>query len=235
LDKKLYNSYNNVGKKFFKKKSLSLKSIKSSIDLFVPDSINKKIPKPIKTEVYALVSGLSFSKKLIFSLVECQINIQNNLKNTISYWVKPENLAVEYCVFKWPHNLWKKKWLNQVEAFLNSKKYQIFDLSIVGIQINPDGCVIAKGYDKGFVREIRSDLVCNLNFIPTKQSNWAHIPLGRILQPIGSLKFQELKKVARNLLNKNLGLEKITEAKIVHETRWYMEKREILYIKKFTK
>jgi hypothetical protein len=233
LDKKLYNSYNNVGKKIFKKKLLSSKLIQSSINLFVPGTINKKNPIPIRTEVYTLVSGLTFSKKLIFSLAEYQTKIQDVLKNTICYWVKPENLAVEYCVFKWPHNLWKKKWLNEIQLFLNSQEYRIFDLYILGIQINPDGCVIAKGYDKGFIRKIRSDLICNLDFIPSKQSNWAHIPLGRILQPIKSLKFQELKKIAMNLSNKFLGSEKITNAKIIYETRWYMEKRKTLYVKKF--
>ena len=63
LDKNLDDSYKKVGKKIFKLSSLSSKSIKSSIDLFTQISIKKRNPVPIKTEVYALVSGLSFSNE----------------------------------------------------------------------------------------------------------------------------------------------------------------------------
>lgn len=233
LDKNLDDSYNKVGKKIFKLNLLSSKSIKSSIDLFTQISIKKKKPIPIKTEVYALVSGLSFSKDLVLSLVKSQNKIQKILKSTLCYWVKPKNLAVEYCVLKWPNDAWKKKWLKQTELFLDSNNYKAFNFLISGIQIHPDGCIIAKGFDSGSVRKIRSDLLSNLEFFPKKQSNWSHIPLGRILEPISSTRLKEIKKEIKKLSNKRIGIEKINYAKIVHETRWYMEKKKTLYIKKF--
>jgi hypothetical protein len=233
FDKNLDDSYNKVGKKIFKLNSLSSKSIKSSINLFTQISLKKKNPLPIKTEVYALVSGLSFSKDLVLSLVKSQKKIQKILKSTLCYWVKPKNLGVEYCVLKWPNNTWKKKWLKETESFLDSSNYQIFNFLVSGIQIHPDGCIVAKGFDSGFIRKIRSDLLSNLKFFPKKQSNWSHIPLGRILEPISSSRLKEIKKEVKKLSNKYIGMERINHAKIVYETRWYMEKKKTLYIKKF--
>ena len=233
LDKDLAKSYNLVGDKIFELNSLSQKSIESSVNLFTPRSLKKKIPQPIDVEVYTLVSGLPFSKDLIFSLSKLKNQITKTLKDLVCYWVKPENLAIEYCVFKWPNDPWKKKWLSEIKFFFDSKEYRSFDLVISGIQLHRDGCIIAKGYDGGFVRNIRLDATSNLKFIPNKQSNWAHIPLGRILEPISGEVFERLKKNINKLSKIDIGKEKIINAKLIHETRWYMEKKKVLYTKNF--
>jgi hypothetical protein len=233
LDKDLEYSYDLVGKKIFEINSLSQKSIQSSINLFTHESLTKKIPQPIDVEVYTLVSGLPFSNDLINPLSKLKTEIKKILKDLVCYWVKPQNLAVEFCVFKWPNNSWEKKWLSEIKFFFDTKEYSSFDLIVSGIQLHQDGCIIAKGYDGGFIRHIRSDLTSNLEFIPNKQSNWAHIPLGRILEPISGKVFEELKKTMRNISTTNIAIEKIIDTKLIHETRWYMEKKEVLYTKKF--
>lgn len=233
IDRDLQNSYNSVGKKVFNNNSLSENSIQSSIDLFTNESIRNKIPRPIDVDVYTLVSGLPFSKYLTDSLLKIEDDINQSLKKTLCYWVRPENLAVEYCVFKWPNSVWKNLWLHEIENFLDKKQYNAFELKISGIQLHEDGCIIAKGFDNGFIRNIRSDLISNLKFLPTKQSNWAHIPLGRILEPISENIFTRIKQLMGSLSNTNLGVENVVEAKLIHETRWYMEKRETLYTKRF--
>ena len=69
-----------------------------------------------------------------------------------------------------------------------------FLFSVFGIQINPDGCVVAKGYDEGAaIFRVREELKASLSFFPKRQSGWAHIPLGRILEPVGEEKFSKLK------------------------------------------
>ena len=73
----------------------------------------------------------------------------------------------------------------------------------------------------------------NLKFLPNKQSNWAHIPLGRILEPVPENVFFKVKQIIRSLSNINICEENVIDAKLIHETRWYMEKRETLYTKKF--
>ena len=233
LDKDLKLSYDLVGKKIFKVNSLTQKSIQSSVNLFTPKSLIKKKPQPIDVDVYTLVSGLPFSNNLVDSLSKIKNDIKKILKDLVCYWVKPNNLAVEFCVFKWPNNTWDKKWASDIMFFLDTKEYNSFDLTISGIQLHQDGCIIAKGYDNSFIRQVRSDLTSNLEFVPIKQSNWAHIPLGRILEPISGELFKNLKKIISNISNTNIGVEKIIEAKFIHEKRWYMEKREVLYIKKF--
>ena len=231
-DSLLEESYRKVGKKIFKINHLSKKSIKSSIDLFTKKSLKVRKPMPINVEVYTLVSGLPFSKNLINIMSKIQNYLNLNLKKTLCYWVKPENLGVEYCVFKWPNDNWDNKWIGEIKKFLKKKNYDTFDLKVSGIQLHDDGCIIAKGFDSNSIRNIRSDILENLKFLPKKQSNWAHIPIGRILEPISKEKFFNVKKMISSLSNEEFATEKIRNVKLIYETRWYMERRKILYTKK---
>ena len=97
-DKDLQQSYDLEGKKIFNLNSLSLKSLQNSINLFESKSLIIKKPKPIDVKVYTLVSGLSFSGSLIKELEQIKNEIGIILNDTLCYWVKPENLGVEYCV-----------------------------------------------------------------------------------------------------------------------------------------
>jgi hypothetical protein len=233
LDKDLKKNYELVGNNIYKRDSLTLKSLKSSINLFTKKSIILKKPRPIDLEVYGLVSGLPFSKDTVDSINNISSVIKKFLKNKICYWVKPSNLAVEYCIFKWPMDPWKSRWLNQITQFLKLSQYSSFDLHIEGIQVHADGCIIAKGYDGGFIRKIRSDIISNLNFVSKNQSNWAHIPIGRILEPISGHLFFGLKELITKFCKTKISKERITQAYFVHESRWYMEKKKIIYVKKF--
>jgi hypothetical protein len=234
LDKDLKKSYELVGNNIYKRSSLTLNSLKSSINLFTKKSIILKKPRPIDLELYGLVSGLPFSKDTVDSINNISSVIKKFLKNKICYWVKPSNLAVEYCVFKWPMDPWKSRWLNQITHFLKLSQYSSFDLHIEGIQVHADGCIIAKGYDGGFIRKIRSDIISNLNFVSKNQSNWAHIPIGRILEPISGHLFFGLKELITKFCKTKISKERITQAYFVHESRWYMEKKKIIYVKKFS-
>lgn len=225
-------SYNKVGKKIYKLEHLPDQLLRKSKSLFTNKSLQKKNPVPIKVDVYAMVSGLPFPEKLIKSLIKIKKKIKQNLQDSTCYWVEPKNLAVEYCVFKWPSDDLKKKWIIDIENYLRREKIKIFNFSIVGIQIHEDGCIIAKGYDdQATIRKIRSNLISNFKFLPSKQSNWAHIPLGRILEPVSKIKFQNLKKIAKRLSKKKIGTIKINRIKIVNEKQWYMKKKKIIFIK----
>jgi hypothetical protein len=69
--------------------------------------------------------------------------------------------------------------------------------------------------------------------VPKKQSNWAHIPIGRILEPVSGVLFSELKDIISKFSRIKIGVERLTKALFVHETKWYMEKKNLLYTKKF--
>ena len=76
INKNLEVSYNLVGNEIYKNNNLSLNSLKNSINLFTKKSMELKKPQPINVNVYALVSGLPFSKNTVQSIY----NIINNIK-----------------------------------------------------------------------------------------------------------------------------------------------------------
>lgn len=224
----LKNSYDEVGKRTWQHDDFVESSLETSRILFTDESLRVRKPKPKNLEVYALLSGLPFGKEFSNKLLTIQQNISSILDNTAHYWVLPPNFGVEYCVFKWPDDNWNESWLPIIKQELSSLDYPSFNFTIRGIQINPDGCIIAKGYDEGVIFGIRDRLKSNLKFLPKKQSGWAHVPIGRILEPLGSSKFTKLKNMISELSNLDLATDEIKTIKLVHETRWYMEKKSVL-------
>ena len=92
-----------------------------------------------------------------------------------------------------------------------------------------DGCVILKCYDEtSSLFKIRNQMKNKIPFTPKKQSSWAHIPVGRILEPVGVSKFNDLKKYIKESMNDFTHVEKINSMKLIHEKRWYMEEKETL-------
>ena len=225
----LQNSYSKVGDCTWRNNNFLQKPLQSSRSLFTDRSLLSRNPCPKKLEVYALLSGISFSDKIMSRLQFIQQEISVILSNSLCYWVSPWNLGVEYAVFKWPDDIWRKNNTTQIIKTLKLIDCPVFDFSIYGIQINPDGCVIAKGYDAGgSIFNIRKKMKQDLSFLPEKQSNWAHIPLGRILEPIDTKKFTKLRSFVRKYKDKFIVEDTLTSVKYVHETRWYMEEKNIL-------
>ena len=226
----LHNSYLKVGYKTWQNDDFQNMSLQVSRNLFKKNSLSLKKPKPKALEVIALLSGLAFSTNLCKKISTIQNDISTILNGRLHYWVKPNNLGVEYCVFKWPDGVWKKSWLKIIINQIASQRIARFNYFLYGIQINQDGCVIVKGYDESeSIFNIRNRMRNNLDFFPKKQSSWAHIPIGRILEPVGKTRFSELRKLVSNLSNNLIATELISSIKLIHETRWYMEERKLLY------
>jgi len=226
----LKKSYNKVGSKTWSNSDFIDSSLNASRNLFTEKSLELGIPAPKKLEVYALLSGLPFSEKIINKLVSIQRDIDKVLDGELRYWVLPLNFGVEHCVFKWPDENWKdESRILSINKTLSMLDYPSFQFSIHGIQINPDGCIIAKGYDEGgMIFRIREHLKTNLEFLPKKQSGWAHIPLGRILEPLGQSKFLALESLINQFSDITIVSDRINSIKFVHETCWYMEEKTIL-------
>ncbi|MBA3013378.1 MAG: hypothetical protein FP815_00290 [Desulfobulbaceae bacterium] len=199
-----------------------------SRNLFTPESLATRRPRPKELEVFALLSGLPFCVEFTDKLVEAQRQISAVLGECLHYWVAPENLGVEYCVFKWPTDAWKEEWLGVIHEVLASIPQPSFRFTIGGVQINPDGCVVAKGFDEDAVfSQIREQLKVEIPFLPAKQSGWAHVPLGRILEPLGVERFAKLAHLVSTMSNLPIATTKINSMKLIHETRWYMEEKTI--------
>jgi hypothetical protein len=225
----LRKSYDEVGLKTWLDNDFIVSNLTKSIDLFTEDSILLREPVPKNLEVYALLSGLSFKDDIVNALVSVQQQISDILGSCLHYYVLPENFGVEYCVFKWPDGNWDESWADPIKQRVALLKIPSYKYTIRGIQINPDGCIVAKGYDEGgAIFTCRETLKKNLSFLPARQSGWSHVPIGRILEPIGVTKFEKLKLLIDKLTDTYIVSEKIETLKLIHEKQWYMERRTTL-------
>ena len=225
----LKKSYDEVGRRTWQNDDFIKSSLDISRNLFTDESLVLRQPKPKRLEVYALLSGLPFSKEFSDKLAAVQQNIAALIDDCLHYWVLPSNFGVEYCVFKWPDENWNESCSSEINQELSLLDNSAFRFTIHGIQVNPDGCIIAKGYDEeGMIFKIRQRLKTNLTFLPKRQSSWAHVPIGRILEPLGSSKFSALAHLISELSDVLIGYDEINSVKFVHETRWYMEDKSIL-------
>lgn len=225
----LKQKYDSVGNLTWERNDFSESSIERSRALFTDESLYCRKPVPKELEVYALLSGIQFHREITCKLQRLQQRISSILGDSLHYWVLPENLGLEYGVFKWPKESWDETRVPVIRKALSALEVSSFSFFVHGIQINPDGCVVAKGYDEGAaIFKVREKLRTTLNFFPKKQSGWAHIPLGRILEPVGEEKFNELRLLIGEIGQNFIVEHELTSAKFVHETRWYMEEKAVL-------
>ena len=225
----LNQEYNKVANNTVKNQDLLVDNLKVSRDLFTPSSITARKPEPKDLEVYALLSGLSFEAQLTEKLVQVQDTISGIIEDTLHYWVKSDNFGVEYCVYKWPWQNWDDSLLPLIRGQLSILEANPFNFFIKGIQLNPDGCLVAKGFDEGAqIFSIRNQIKDGFPLLPKRQSSWAHIPIGRILEPLGESKFSELMRYVHSTSEQLIASQKITSLKLIHETQWYMEKHRVV-------
>ena len=137
-------NYDEVSFKTWLNDDLQTKDLNLSIELF---NFKKKTITPKKLEVIALLSGLPFSKKLSKKIISIQNNIDEIIGDRKHYWVKKNNLGIEHCVFKWPEQKLKKTEMNILLNFVKKIKFKSFNVLFDGCQLNPDGCIVVKGYD----------------------------------------------------------------------------------------
>ncbi len=222
----LTESYKFVSDKTWLNDDFALSDLETSRELFEAESLEARIPRPKPLEVYALLSGLPFVESVINSIRDVQSSIRQIIGSTLNYMVHPQNLGLEYCVFKWPDSEWKEEWREQIEYAIRQIDLPTYQFDVGGVQINPDGCVVARGFDHNRILfKIREHMKAALPFLPARQSGWAHVPLGRILEPVGVKRFAELAKYIQSLDGKILATTEIDTLRFIHETRWYMEER----------
>jgi hypothetical protein len=77
---------------------------------------------------------------------------------------------------------------------------------------------------------VRAALRSALPFASSRQPNIAHVSLGRILDPIDGEAFSKLKELVSISRNEEYGVLHVSEVKYIHETKWYMEEKEVVEI-----
>lgn len=226
---RLKASYGAVAKRTWEHRDFLTENLESSRSLFEASSLKSWAPVPVEVDVYAFLSGLPFEAALVESLQSVQQDIASILDKTLHYWVKPENLGIEYCVFKWPDEVLPNGAIETINAVVSEMDFTEYKLDIGGVQVNPDGCVVARGFDEDDrLFKIRQFFKDKVPFLPERQSGWAHIPLGRILEPVGEEKFRLLNEFFASRTDKLISSTKIQTAHLIHENRWYMEERDCL-------
>ena len=224
--KKQISNYDEVSSKTWIYSDLKEKNLEFSNSLF---ELKKKIIVPKRLEVLALLSGLPFGKALTDKILSTQKKIGKIIGDSNYYWVKKNNLGIEYCVFKWPEEKINKSDFKKILNFVSKLNIEKFNVFFDGCQLNPDGCIVVKGFDvSNNISNLRNLISKNINFLPKKQSNWFHIPIGRILEPVGKKNFLKLKNFfIRN--SEGWGhYEKIKDIKLIYEYQWYMQDRKTL-------
>lgn len=224
--KKQKPNYDEVSSKTWIYSDLKENNLKFSKSLF---EFKNKIVVPKRLEVLALLSGLPFSKLLTYKILYIQKEIDKIIGDTKHYWVKRNNLGLEYCVFKWPSDKLNQSDIKKISKLVSNINIEKFNVFFDGCQLNPDGCVVIKGFDVSKnISNIRDLISKNISFLPKKQSNWFHIPIGRILQPVGKKNFLKLKKFFTKNSEGWGHYEKIKDIKLIYEYQWYMKDRKTL-------
>lgn len=229
----LSESYDSVGNIVNEREDFKRSELKSSVAFFEKDSLELNNPIPRNVDVFAILSGISFEKSFLRLVEKIYSRLRKILENKIFYMVQPENLGVEYAILKWPSDTMDPTILDKSIELLREYKTSQFYLNVFGIQLHTDGCIILKCIDeKRTIFNIRKSLVENLENIPNKQSNWSHIPIGRVLAPIGADNMSKLKILIAEINNELNYDILIDSVHIVHERKWYMENKDYLYTKK---
>lgn len=228
----LLKSYESVGGLIQQSIDLKEEDLVSSRSFFLDESLAKKNPVPKEVDVFAILSGISFyeeSQEYIQSII---CDLEKLLDDETFYFVKPRNLGVEYAVIKWPEDVLNEDLLERTMNFLDRWNGKGFHLRIEGIQIHLDGCIVLRGIDLGAeIFKFRENFFSEIHGLPLKQSNWAHVPLGRILAPIGEDKMIQIKKLIDKLNKKMKHQILIDKIHLVNEKRWYMVEKEYLLTK----
>lgn len=188
-------------------------------------------PIPRRFDTYALVCCLPFPEFFQKILEDHWKNFLALLGNPISYGVKPRNRHIEIFLFQRPEELFLQE---QIQAGIKSslsmsRGLPPFKISFRYPFIAPDGTIVVPGFeDAGVIEGFRSKLREKLSVYPKKQSQWLHISLGRILEPLDEVRMAPLLHHMESNWGKVIGEVTVNTLLWTWEKQWYMVDKEIL-------
>jgi len=230
----LFEQYNARYQAALVKDQLTLDDLKSSRSLFEDDSLETKLPIPKKLDVVCIVCGLPLPESIINQIESRTSHLSGFLPLGNMYLVKQYNLAIELLVLKWPEECLNKSLEDSIVKYLETANYlEAVSFESNGLQFHDDGALIYRCIDvNNSFRRLRKQLINLFPAIPSKQSNWAHIPIGRLLKPINSCELTQLKLYCNETQEPKFDLKfECDNLKLIHEKRWYQEEREQIYMR----
>ena len=221
----LLKSYNIRFESFLKLSTLKEEHISYSREYFKQTSLVLRDPIPLNLDVYCVVAGLPFEINFINFLKNLKKKLSNILDNSLHYLVKDSCHAVELLVTKWPNDILKENINEEIIEYFKQKPFSPINIKTAGVQVHDDGCIILRCIDENSkFRLLRKDLVSKIDLLPEKQSNWVHIPLGRILEPLNFMQTKLLKNFCIKSQNSRGHKTTINKFHFVHEQQWYQTK-----------
>ena len=210
-------------------KNLNLESLQPSLSLFELQGLK---PRPIEVDLWAILAGVPFSQSTQSALFEVQSLIAESLGEAQAYLVEPENCGLELLVLKWHDEPMAEEIVFDAWKSCEAAGASAFSLLGYQLQLHDDGCLVIRGVDGG--REflgLRARILSENKELSRRQSQWVHIPIGRILSPLGEEKLESLRGAIAKINRQVLPFEEIiTEVKLINEHRWYMLEKSIVSI-----
>jgi len=218
----LLNSYDSRFESFLKLSSLEEENICSSRKYFKQTSLVMRDPIPKNLNVYCIVAGLPFENDFLKFLKNLKKDLSNILDNCLHYLVKDTCHALELLVTKWPDDALDININKEIVEYFAKNIFSPINIKTAGVQVHDDGCIILRCIDeKSKFRLLRRDIISKIDSLPKKQSDWVHVPLGRILEPLNSKQTNLLKDFCINSQTSDIYKTKISKFHFVHEQQWY--------------
>ncbi|OKH40111.1 hypothetical protein NIES2119_04085 [[Phormidium ambiguum] IAM M-71] len=191
---------------------------------------------PKNFTVWTCLVGLPLPEVLTSKFQQIVKSVVETLpSNTRFYPVIPANYHWELFIIKRPDELVDLHQLDRAATIFRQILSQHPPLTIKyqGFLVTTEGTIIVKGF--GNFDHLRQELREKIPFASRQQSQLGHVSLGRILDPIGKENFARLKQLIDNSQTQFFGELKVSEAKYVYETQWYMEEKEVIATLPFLK
>jgi len=227
----LFARYRAVWERTVSQRALTAESVSES-RFFFDFPVDGK-PTPRRFDTYAIVCGLPYPGTLQRTLKAQWEQCISSLGNPLAYAVLPPDLHTEIFLFQRPGETFSAE---EVEASIQSslsipENISSFQLTLHHPFITPDGTVVVPGVDSpgGTIDTLRDALRSEVKVYPQKQSQWMHISLGRILEPLSEQRLAPLLNEMTAHWREVIGETTVGELLWTWGKQWYMLDREILH------
>jgi len=191
-----------------------------------------KQPVPKRFDTYAILCGLPFSQSAQNVLERCWQRCLSVLQHPLAYGVSPANRHTEIFLFQRPEEMFSRAEVQTgIQASLPiAGEVHRFKIVLRHPFLTPDGTIVAPGFDEpaGTIDALRARLQQAVTACPKKQSQWLHVSLGRILEPIAEKRLRPLLDRMQSLWGEFIDEAVVDEFLWIWEKQWYMADREVL-------
>ena len=193
-------------------------------------------PRPKKMNTYGIVALMPPPAAAQDVLQKAWEDLFGLLGQPCAYAVEPPNRHVELMLFARPeeasNDTTTQASIEASFAALERNTPHHFQATFNYPFITPDGTVVVPGFPgpASSVDDFRTlirDTVGGTT--PKKQSNWFHISLGRILEPLSPLGLRAAFKQIEEKWGERLFTCEVNQVIWTHEKQWYMVDKDILH------